>query len=440
MDCKKVWKEILIFLEGDLSKAILGTFFEGTELASLEDGKALILCPSRLSLEHLKNRSAEKLAGAIRHVCGQDYFLSFEVRPLPNPGLQELPIFKTTVTQGLVSSYNFSNFVVGLSNQLAVSVAEAVVEQPGSLHNPFFLYSRVGLGKTHLLHAIGNAFQQKNSDSRIVYASAERFTTEFIRGIQSQQTAASFRRKFRGADVLLIDDVQFLAKKEGSQEELFNTFNELFLAGKQIVFASDRHPTEIKDIEQRLISRLAGGMIADVQEPDLDLRLQILRQKAQARGMPVGEEVLLTLAEQAEGSIRQLEGTLNQLLTIATAKQTAPSSELARAILKSVPASHHFVSPPDVIGTVCRCFNVSREQLCSASREREIVRPRQIAAYLLRQMGDVSLNQIGTLLGGKDHTTILHGLRKIEKELTQNNFLHNQVESMRGEILGKTNS
>ena len=440
MDCNKIWKEILTFLEGDLSKAIMGTFFAGTELTSLEDGKARILCPSRLSLEHLRTRSAAELAGAMRHVCGQDYALSFEVRPITNSGMHELPIFKTTMTQGLVSSYTFDNFVVGFSNQLAVGVAKAIVEQPGSLHNPFFLHSGVGLGKTHLLHAIGNGFQQRDPESRVVYASAERFTTEYIRGIQSQQTSAVFKRKYRGADVLLIDDVQFLAKKEGSQEELFNTFNELFLAGKQVVFASDRHPTEIKDIEQRLTSRLAGGMVADVQEPDLDLRLQILRQKAGARGMPIGEEVLMTLAEQVEGSIRQLEGTLNQLLTIAAAQQTAPSSELAQAILKSAPASHRFVNPPDVIGIVCRRFEISREQLCSTSRERGIVLPRQIAAYLLRQMGNNSLNQIGMLLGGKDHTTILHGLNKIEKDLIQNGFLHNQVESIRGEILGKTNS
>lgn len=441
MDHKKIWKEILTFMEGDLSKAVIATFLGGTELASLEGGEARVFCPSRLSLEHLKTRYAEKLAGAVRHVCGQDYTLSFEVRPLPNPSVQELgPIFKTTVTHGLVSSYTFDNFVIGLSNQLAASVAEAVVEQPGSLHNPFFLYSGVGLGKTHLLHAVGNAVQQKNPEARVIYASAERFTTEFIRGIQSQQTAASFRRKFRGADVLLVDDVQFLATREASQEEFFNTFNELYLAGKQIIIASDRHPAEIKDVQQRLISRFAGGMIADIQEPDLDLRLQILRQKVGSRGVQVGEEVLLTLAQQLEGSIRQLEGTLNQLLTTAAAQKIAPCPELAQAVLKSIPASRRFVNPPDVIGTVCRCFGINREQLCSPSRSREIVLPRQIAAYLLRQMGNASLNQIGVLLGGKDHTTILHGLKKIEKDLTQNNFLHNQVESIRGEILGKTHS
>ena len=429
----------MTFLERDLSQAVIGTFFAGTELASLEAGEAKVFCPNRLSLEHLKQRYAGKLAEAIRAVSGQDCTLSFEIRPVITPNIQELgPIFKAGVpNNGLVSSYTFESFVIGLSNQLATSVAQAVVEQPGNLHNPFFLYSGVGLGKTHLLHAIGNAVQQRFPDARVVYASAERFTTEFIRGVQSQQAAAGFRGKFRGADVLLIDDVQFLAKKEGSQEELFNTFNELFLAGKQIVFASDRHPTEIKDVQQRLISRFAGGMVTDIQEPDLDLRLQILRQKAGVRGAWVEEEVLLTIAQQLEGSIRQLEGTLNQLLTIATAQKVDPSPELARAVLKSAPVSRRFVSAPDVIRTVCQCFGISREQLCSKSRSREIVRPRQVAAYLLRQMGGASLNQIGTLLGGKDHTTILHGLEKVEKDLSQNNFLRNQVESIRGEILGK---
>ncbi len=237
---------------------------------------------------------------------------------------------------------------------------------------------------------------------------------------------------------MLIDDVQFLAGREATQEEFFNTFNELYLAGKQIVLTSDRRPTEIPRLEQRLVSRFAGGVVADIQEPDLDMRAAILRQKAAARGASLEEDVILALAEKVQGSIRQLEGTLNQLLAVATTQRIAPSPEMIPGILRNTAPSGRFVSPQEIVATVCRRFNLKQEELLSACRSKEVVLPRQVAAYLLRKVGGASLNQIGQLLGGKDHSTILHGIKKIEKEIKENEFLQNQVESVRGEILGKT--
>jgi chromosomal replication initiator protein len=438
MDHKEIWHHILLFLETELSKPIIATFFGETELVSLENGLAKILCPNRLSLEHLRTRYEENLIGAIQAVSGQTCKLAFEVRPLTPNRVQELgPIFKTVDQTGLVDSYTFENFVIGLSNQLAVSVAQAVVEKPGQLHNPLFLYSGVGLGKTHLLHAVGNRIKEATPEAKVLYASAERFTSELIRAIQDRRTTASFRKRFRAMDVLLIDDIQFLAGREATQEEFFNTFNELYLAGKQIILTSDRRPAEIPRLEQRLVSRFAGGVVADIQEPDLDMRAAILRQKATAQGAHLQEDVILTLAEKIEGSIRQLEGALNQLLAVSSTQRIDPSAELARGILQNRAPAERFLSSQEIIATVGRCFHLTPEELRSSSRIQGIVLPRQIAAYLLRKIGRASLNQIGQLLGGKDHSTILHGIKKIERELPENQFLQNQVELIRGEILGK---
>jgi len=435
---KEVWRNVLTFLERDLSKGVIATFFGSSELVGLEGGEARILCPNRLTQEQLKTRYSSQLAEAFRAVGAGECRLSFEIKPLNNAVPQEPgTLFHHAPPNGLAVSYSFENFVVGFSNQLAVSVAQAIAEKPGALHNPFFIYSGVGLGKTHLLHAIGNAVKDRVPEAKVIYASAERYTSEFIRSIQSQQTAAGFRRKFRSVDVLLIDDVQFLASREASQEEFFNTFNELYLAGKQIVIASDRHPAEIRDVQQRLISRFGGGMVTDIQEPDLDMRLQILRRKAALQQAQVSEEVLLALAQKIEGSIRQLEGALHQLLAIARAQQAPPTTELLDAVIKTAGPTRPFITPTEVIKSVCQAYQITSEQLCSIRRAREIVLPRQVAAYFLRYINKASLNQIGELLGGKDHTTILHGLVKIEKQLAADEILRNQVESIRGEILGR---
>ncbi|MEX2053460.1 MAG: chromosomal replication initiator protein DnaA [Patescibacteria group bacterium] len=443
MNLKEIWQNALVFLERDLSKGVIATFFGPAELAGLEEGTARILCPNRLAQEQLRSRYSSQLTEALRAATGSDYQLSFEIKPLKtelpaNSGSEIQPsLFHHSPPNGLAVSYSFENFVVGPSNQLAVSVAQAVTEQPGMLHNPFFIYSGVGLGKTHLLHAIGNHIKEKKPDAHVIYASAERFTTEFIRSIQNRQTAASFRRKFRSVDALLIDDVQFFASRTASQEEFFNTFNELYLAGKQIILAGDRHPAEFRNVEQRLVSRFAGGMITDIQEPDLDMRLQILRRKAAAQEAQVSEEVLLALAQQLEGSIRQLEGALHQLLAIARAQKAPPTAELLNAVIKTAGPVRPFVTPAEVIKSVCQAYQITAEQLCSARRSKEIVLPRQVAAYLLRYINKASLNQIGKLLGGKDHTTILYGLKKIDRQLAADEILRNQVESVRGEILGK---
>lgn len=438
MQEKEVWKNILSCLETELSRAVVATFFRGTELELRENGSACVLCPHRLSADYLRTHYEEILNKRLEELTGTPWNLSFAVRSIPQSKPKELgPIFRSASHDGLFAGYTFENFVVGLSNQLAAAAAQAIVERPGQLHNPLFLYSRSGLGKTHLLHAIGNSVKLTQSDAQVLYCPAERFTNELVAAIQDRRSTASFRRKFRSVDLLLVDDVQFLAGREASQEEFFNTFNELYLAGKQVVLASDRNPSEIQKLEERLASRFSGGMMADIQEPDLDLRLGILQRKAVEKGASIGNETLLALAEKISGNIRQLEGALNQLLSLASAQNISPSVDLAATLGKSV-VHQAALCPEEILVATARYLQIDLENLRSKKRNKEIVFARQIAAHLLRELGQLSLNKIGELLGGRDHTTILYGLQKIERELPNNPILRTQLQAAQVEILGKT--
>ncbi|OGC54714.1 chromosomal replication initiator protein DnaA [candidate division WWE3 bacterium RIFCSPHIGHO2_01_FULL_48_15] len=438
MQEKEIWKNTLSSLETELSKAVVGTFFRGTELGFLENGIAKILCLNRLSADYLRARYGEAVEAKLSDITGREWSLSFEVKPTTVQKPKELgPIFRTSSHDGLFPSYTFENFVVGLSNQLAAGIAQAVSAKPGQLHNPLFLHSRVGLGKTHLMHAIGNAVKQTQPDAEILYCPAERFTNELISAIQDRRSTASFRRKYRSVDVLLVDDIQFLAGREASQEEFFNTFNELYLSGRQVILTSDRNPTEIQKLEERLVSRFSGGMVADIQEPDLDLRLAILKRKAKEREVDIPGETLFALADQLSGNIRQLEGALNQLLTVALAQNTPPSAELAATLGQNV-IRQEVRGPEEIISAVARRFQVDLINLRSGKRTKENVFARQVAAHFLRTVGQLSLKKIGELLGGRDHSTILHGLKKVELELSRNPILRNQIDAVRVEILGKT--
>lgn len=434
---REIWKNALSSLETRLSKAIVVTFFQETELTHLSDEGATVSCPNRLIADHLKSRHADLIGQTLASIIGARPKLSFEVKnALPNKPQELGPIFRARENDGLSSSYTFNNFIVGLSNQLAVSATKAVVGHPGGLHNPLFLYSGVGLGKTHLLHALGNALKEGDPSLSVLYCPAEKFTNELIQSIQDQRSASRFRKKYRSLDVLLVDDIQFIAGREATQEEFFNTFNELYISGKQIVLASDRNPGEIQKLEERLVSRFMGGLVADIQEPDLDLRLAILRQKTKEQGESMQEEVLLALAQQITGNIRQLEGALHQLLSFALSTP-ASSSDLLLQITKHLPQPKQF-GPEEIVKAVCHHFSLNPDVLRSPSRTKETVLARQVAAYLLRNLGQTSLSKIGDLLGGRDHTTVLYGIEKIEKELTQNLLLRNRVEAAKVEILGKT--
>lgn len=440
MSPKEVWKNAISSLETDLSRGVINTFFANTQLLSLEGGQARVSCPNKISADYLRRRYLPEITQALKNLTEQEWEISLEVSQeiAPLKPIELGPLFRPTSSDGLVERYTLDNYVVGIPNQLASQIAKAVVSQPGASANPLFLHSGVGLGKTHLIHAIGNAIKEGNSKSQILYITAEQFTNEFIKSVQNTKAAFLFRKKFRSADVLLVDDVQFFAKREGTQEEFFNTFNELYLSGKQVVLTSDQHPEEIKKLDERLVSRFCGGVVADIQEPDLDMRLEILKRKTMESGSAVEEDTLLALAQQLSGSIRGLEGALNQLLAIATTQKIRPTRDLAQAVLANRPQIQRFIQPQDILAATCQRFGVEVAQVKSQSRIQEVVLPRQVAAYILKNLAQLSLNQIGEILGGRDHTTVAHSIKKIEKKQKENLILQDQIKALRGEILGKT--
>jgi len=439
MNMKELWKNALSTIEVEISKASFATFLSKTELTSLNQDTAVISCPNGLIAERIKKKYTELIKMVLRDLTGREYGLSFKVerRRLPLPEESDLgPLFtQGNKSDGLFPAYTFENFLVGPSNRLAHAAACSVAEELGTIHNPLFLYAGVGLGKTHLIHAIGNAIKRKDSKSKIYYCSAEHFTNELITAIQNRRTASQFKQKFRSVDLLMIDDVQFLAGREATQEEFFNTFNELYLAKKQIILTSDRHPREMKELEMRLVSRFTGGTVADIQSPDIELRIAILKQKAKERGMTLNEEVIFTLAERLAGSIRQLEGTLNQLLLLTQTHQESSLTDLVNLVtLNTSSLSHHQVSPETIIQKVCREFDVTREGLISPRRTKELVLPRQITMYLLRETAQLPLEKIGQLLGNRDHTTVLYGMEVIEKRLQNDLLLQNKVTSIKSSL------
>lgn len=437
MDKNELWRNTLAALEVEISKANFAAFFPKTKLISLNQQKAVIACPSSLIAERLTKRYAGMIKETLADLTGKNYHLAFEVRRsyLSSPKPTNLgPLFShLRDNTGLAPAYTFENFVVGLSNQLAYTAAHSVTDRPGSLHNPLLFYAGVGLGKTHLLHAIGNAFKAKDPKARIRYCPAESFTNEMIEAIQSRRTAAQFRKRFRSVDLLLVDDIQFLAGREATQEEFFNTFNQLYLSGKQIVLTSDHHPWEIRKLEARLVSRFSGGMITDIQPPDLDLRFAILKQKTKERGAALNDKIVLALAEQIVGSIRQLEGALTQLLLLVQTHRETTPEELINLVIQN--NSFHqppiAVSPKAILGEICRQFKTSKEELTGPNRSSEVVLPRQAAMYLLRELTALSLEKVGELLGGRDHSTTLYGIKTIKQRMKANPVLHRQVEMIK---------
>lgn len=314
--------------------------------------------------------------------------------------------------------YTFKSFVRGASNNLASAAAIAVSEQPAKAYNPLFIYGGVGLGKTHLMHAIGNAILDKNPEAKIAYMSAERFTNEMIDSI-SDAKMNKFRRSYRTVDVLLVDDIQFLANKERTQEEFFHTFNELHGANKQIVISSDRTPRQIPTLEDRLRSRFEWGMIADIQPPDFETRVAILRKKADQCACKLPNEVSHLLAERVPSNIRELEGALTRLMAFSSLQQKPITVDLATEALKGIlpdPANRN-ITIRDIQKTVCEYFSISHNELVGKRRDQKVVKPRQVAMYLCKELTGASYPEIGSEFGGRDHTTVMHSCRKIDSNI-----------------------
>ncbi|HWH23543.1 MAG TPA: chromosomal replication initiator protein DnaA [Candidatus Limnocylindria bacterium] len=455
MDAKQVWRAALGELQVSLSPANFETWLKETALIAVDDNRFRVAVPNGFAKDWLENRYRSLISQTLARVVGYSVQVDFEVRELgaaqddaaddggapaaPTAVRLEPGRVGATETAGagrsLNSRYTFRNFIVGSANRLAHAASLSVAERPGHAYNPLFLYGGVGLGKTHLMHAIGNQVIARFPRKRVFYATSEKFTNEFITSIQ-QGKIDDFRARYRRIDLLLIDDIQFIADKERTQEEFFHTFNAIHEDGKQIVLSSDRPPKLITTLEERLRSRFEWGLIADLTAPDLETRIAILRAKAEEQQMPISPEVIDFTARKVISNIRELEGALNRIVAYASMGGMPISIDLAQAVLSNVlyNPKRRMVTPERIVQAVSDYYGVEIDALKGQKRDRAIVVPRQIAMYLMRAETDVSLMRIGQELGGRDHSTVLHACDKIDRETSENEELRGELAAVRERI------
>ncbi len=435
----EIWKEALSTIQGKVARQSFDNWFRPLTLESLEDSCVTVRLPNQFFKEWFEDH----YLGVLKAVLTDLMFTNVEViLRVAEPGGQGEPNVKPEPSAKrpvkhhrnesaiLNPKYVFENFVVGSSNQFAHAGCLAVAEQLSKAYNPLFIYGGVGLGKTHLLHAIGHLALKRNSRLRLSYVSSEKFTNDLINAIRFDSTG-EFRNRYRSLDLLLIDDIQFIAGKERTQEEFFHTFNELYDSSKQIVVTSDSLPREIPTLEERLRSRFEWGLIADIQLPDLETKAAILRKKAQADGARIPDDVSLFIAKNVQSSIRELEGSLVRLIAYASLTGRDITLELAQETLKELNAERAKVITLTAIQhTVADFYRVKVEDLKSKERNQGVVLPRQVAMYLSRTLTASSLPVIGEAFGGKDHTTVIHSCEKIKRRLTTDEAFRRQLESL----------
>jgi chromosomal replication initiator protein len=444
LNLKQIWTAALGELQVGLPRSTYDTWFKDTQALSEEDDVFLIGVPNAFAREWLENKFRPQVRTTLQHLLGRTVDVRFVTsanggsRPAPPP--VTTPAQQTSaqerrdapVSAMLNQRYTFATFVVGSNNRLAHAAALSVAERPGHSYNPLFVYGGSGLGKTHLMHAIGHAVIARHPKKRVAYATSEKFTNEFINSIRAQK-GEDFRERYRRIDVLLVDDIQFIAGKEGTQEEFFHTFNAIHEEGKQIVISSDRPPKAITQLEDRLRSRFEWGLIADISTPDLETRIAILRAKAEAQNVTVPPPVIDFLAQRIVSNIRELEGALTRIVAYAALQASPVTTQLAQEVLQNIlyNPQRKTLSPERIADTVARYYGVPIEQLKGRARDKQVVLPRQIAMYLMREETEAPLLRIGEVLGGRDHSTVLHGCEKIEREMAENDEFRRDVGALR---------
>lgn len=434
MDQSRVWEEILLLIENRISKQGYETWFGQSRLVSFDGRQMMIEVPSKFHRDWIKEHYWDALKDIIAEVTKKpdiqiDFFVEPQ-KPALKPPKEEKKEVREERASALEKKYTFANFVIGPSNQFAHAAARAVADAPGRAYNPLFIYSGVGLGKTHLLHAIGHHVQGRVPRTRVVYISSEQFTNELINRM-GHQRMEEFRQKYRNMDVLLIDDIQFIAGKERTQEEFFHTFNTLYENQKQIVLSSDRQPKEIPDIEERLKSRFESGLISDIQPPDLETRIAILKKKAEFWGIRLPDDVAQFLATMVKGNIRELEGGLVKLGAVSSLTNTDITVDLAKNELKYlIDARDKVITNELVQKVVAESFGVKISDLKSRRRTRAVVLPRQVAMYLCRTVAGSSLPETGSFFGGKDHSTVIHACKVIEEKKEKDPELKARIEAL----------
>jgi chromosomal replication initiator protein len=457
MKAAHIWSAALGELQLQMTQATFETWLRDSKLVTYEDGTFVVAVKNGYAKDWLENRLLATIKRTLARLAERTVDVRFVVGTEETRDAEDdIPLLKAAspasdsaqkTTSRPASSnnvsarcssgrklnprYTFDSFIVGPGNRLAHAASMAVIESPAGAYNPLFIYGGVGLGKTHLLHAIGHACQDQGIDT--LYVSSETFTNDLIEAIRSH-TTDTFREKYRTADILLVDDIQFIAGKERTQEEFFHTFNALHGADKQIVLSSDRPPKALSTLEKRLCSRFEWGLIADVQAPDLETRIAILRTKAAFTEVKIPDKIISTIAAQIQSNIRELEGALNQVVAVARLTDKPLTMEVAEMALGNLLPRRRELAPNDIIGHVARYFDLDVDQVKGRSRKRDVARPRQIAMYLIREETDASLPQIGDLLDGRDHSTILYGCERVTELLEENLDFRREVTTLRQQM------
>lgn len=439
---KELWEYVLTQIELSISAPNFNTWFRNSFIVKIEDGVIFIGVPSQFFKDWYLKKFHTLLLKIVRDISYEFRNIEYlivkdEHRKAPKEikntrGALELPLdeFYINKSDNLNPRYTFETFVIGSFNSLAYAAAQAVLARPGITYNPLFIYGDTGRGKTHLIQAIGNQFKKQYLGRKVYYLTSEKFVVDYTDSVQAG-TANRFKDKYRHYDLLIMDDIQFLSKKERSEEELFHLFNALHDTNKQIIFSSDRAPVAIPDITERLKGRLASGMTIDIGEPDAESRMAIIQKKAAAHGVMLSDDVVEYIATSMSGSIRELEGMVNSIVCHTQVKGSVPNITEIRQSIRSFVRPQKNISVKNVVDKVAEFYGIDEESIYEKTRRREIVRPRQVIMYILREDFSISYPTIGTKLGGRDHTTVIHSCEKIKKEIVVDSELAKEIQNIR---------
>jgi len=437
----EIWEKTLSVIKVELTEVSFNTWLKAIQPVSIKENLITFSVPDDFTKGILEARYSKLIKNALKQVTSEYYDIRLIIPTEENftsimTERSEINQSEESVNSSLNPKYTFETFVIGNSNRLAHAASVAVAESPAKAYNPLFIYGGVGLGKTHLMHAIGHYILKQNMRSKVVYISSETFTNELINSIRDDRNN-EFRSKYRNVDVLLIDDIQFIAGKESTQEEFFHTFNSLYEANKQIIISSDRPPKEIRTLEERLRSRFEQGLIADIQPPDLETRIAILRKKAKSENLSISDDVMLLIAKKIHSNIRELEGALIRVVAYSSLTNGEINEELANEALKDILSNSKpkKVTPSAIKDVVGNYYNIKIEDFNAKKRNKSIVLPRQIAMFLCRELTDLSLPRIGEEFG-RDHTTIMHAYEKISSDIKIDTQLKSVLEELKSKIEG----
>ncbi len=444
----QLWERALSEFEGDLSRANFSTWFKNTTILKQDDGIVFVGVPNEFVKDWLQNKFHKMILRSLRNLSenirGIEYTVfrveekkqekkELSLQNTPQEG--ELPLANLYVNRedGLNQRYTFDNFIIGSFNELAYTAAQAILKKVGTnVYNPLFIYGSTGLGKTHLIQAVGNEVKKNHPSKRVFYTTSEKFSVDYINSVsQGSKAMVVFKNKYRNYDLLIMDDIQFLSNKEKTQEELFHIFNELYHNNKQIIFSSDKHPNYIPALESRLKSRFSAGMIVDVQEPEYESRLAILRAKAATQNFFPPEEIIDYLASSVQGNIRELEGLLNGIICQSQIKSRNLTLNEIKPFIKNTAKPKKMLSVKDIVKVVCDFYNIEESFVYEKTRRKEVVKPRQIAMFILREDFNISYPTIGQKLGGRDHTTVMHSCEKVKIDMKNDLSLMQEVDQIR---------